>query len=131
MSSPLHKRSEKIGVRNESARGAQPHPGRSSSHSSLLFTLSSSALYFVAALTVVLIVGCGSEVAPEPAVPTATSVALVAPTATPVAPSAGRSADRAMAPNFSLPSAGGSQVSLSGLLDDHRAVVLVFYRGYF
>ena len=36
-----------------------------------------------------------------------------------------------MAPNFSLPSAGGNDVSLSGLLEDHKAVVLVFYRGYF
>ena len=82
-------------------------------------------LFFAAALAVVLIVGCGSEPAPAP---TPTAVPMVAPTAT---PSAGRSSERAMAPNFSLPSAGGSEVSLSGLLEDHKAVVLVFYRGYF
>ena len=134
MLAPLHKRSEKVGVRNESARVAQPHPGRSSSHSSLLFTLSSSALYLVATLTIVLAVACGSEPAPEPApapASTATAIALVAPTATPAAPSAESSPERSMAPNFSLPSAGGNDVSLSGLLEDHRSVVLVFYRGYF
>ena len=86
----------------------------------------------IVALAVALVVSCSPEPAPEPApVPTATSVALVAPTATPVAPSAGRSSERSMAPNFSLPSAGGNDVSLSSLLDDHKAVVLVFYRGYF
>ena len=132
MLAPLHKRSEKVGVRNESARVAQPHPGRSSSHSSLLFTLSSSTLYLVATLTIVLAVACGSESASEPApAPTATAIALVAPTATPAAPSAESSPERSMAPNFSLPSAGGNDVSLSGLLEDHRSVVLVFYRGYF
>ena len=132
MLAPLYKRSEKVGVRNESARVAQPHPGRSSSHSSLLFTLSSSALYLVATLTIVLAVACGSEPAPEPApAPTATAITLVAPTATPAAPSAESSPERSMAPNFSLPSAGGNDVSLSGLLEDHRSVVLVFYRGYF
>lgn len=89
-------------------------------------------LCLIAALAVALVVACGSDPAPEPApVPPATSVALVAPTATPAAPSAGGATDRTMAPNFSLPSAGGNDVSLSSLIDDHKAVVLVFYRGYF
>ena len=81
-------------------------------------------LYLAAALAVVLVVGCGSEPAP---VPTPTAISVAAPTATPSAPSA----ERAMAPNFSLSSAGGNKVSLSGLLEDHKAVILVFYRGYF
>ena len=85
-------------------------------------------LYLAAALAVVLVVGCGSEPAP---VPTPTAISVAAPTATPSAPSADRSAERAMAPNFSLSSAGGNKVSLSGLLEDHKAVILVFYRGYF
>ena len=89
-------------------------------------------LWLLAFLAVALVVGCSSELAPEPApIPTSTSVPTVAPAATPTAPSAGRSSERSMAPNFSLPSAGGNDVSLSGLLDDHKAVVLVFYRGYF
>ena len=88
----------------------------------------SLGLYLIAVLAVVMAVGCSSEPAPAPApAPTATTVALVAPTATPSA----ASAERSMAPNFSLPSAGGNDVSLSGLLEDHRAVVMVFYRGYF
>ena len=129
MSASLNNRSEKIGVRDESARVAQPHPGRISSHSSHPFTLSSSALYLVAALTIVLVAACGSESAPPP--PTPTAVPLAAPTATPQPPYAARTPERSMVPNFSLPSAGGNDVSLSGLLEEHRAVVLVFYRGYF
>ena len=89
-------------------------------------------MYLIAVLAVVMAVGCSSEPAPEPApLPTPTTVALVAPTATPTAPSAAGASERTMAPNFSLPSAGGNDVSLAGLLEDHRAVVLVFYRGYF
>ena len=92
-------------------------------------------LYLVAALAVVLVAGCGSQSAPSPA-PTIvpTRAPIVIPTATPAipTPASGNSAtERAMAPNFSLSSAGGSQVSLSGLLDDHKAVVIVFYRGFF
>ena len=34
------------------------------------------------------------------------------------------------APDFTLASAGGSQVALSGLLQRNRAVLLIFYRGY-
>ena len=121
MSVPIHKRSEKRVVRNESARG---------SISSLPFTRSSSALCLIVAMVVVLIVGCGSEPAPPPP-PTPTAVPTVAPTAPPQGSSVEQSTDRGMAPNFSLPSAGGNEVALSGLLEDHRSVVLVFYRGYF
>ncbi len=34
------------------------------------------------------------------------------------------------APNFTLPSADGKQISLSDRLKNSRAVVLIFYRGY-
>ena len=34
------------------------------------------------------------------------------------------------APDFTLASAGGQPVTLSKLLNDHRGVVLIFYRGY-
>ncbi len=107
-------------------------------------------LYIVSALAVALVVGCGSEPAPQPAptptagraaviraiedVPSPTAVSAAAPTATPSIPAppsgAGPSA-RSMAPNFSVPSADGDQVSLAGLLEDHQAVVIVFYRGFF
>ena len=85
-------------------------------------------LYFMAALSVVLVAGCGPSPDSSPApLPTPTAISVAAPTAAPAA----SSTDRSMAPNFSLPSAGGNEVSLSGLLEDHKAVVLVFYRGYF
>ncbi len=35
------------------------------------------------------------------------------------------------APAFTLPAADGDPVSLSDLLEDRAAVVLVFYRGFF
>ena len=35
------------------------------------------------------------------------------------------------APAFTLPAADGTSVSLSDLLDDRAAAVLVFYRGFF
>ncbi len=35
------------------------------------------------------------------------------------------------APDFSLVGAGGPPVALADVLDDHEAVVLVFYRGFF
>ena len=34
-------------------------------------------------------------------------------------------------PDFVLPDVEGSQISLSSLLDDHKHVVIVFYRGHF
>ncbi len=124
MSTPVHRSSEKRGVRNECI---------GDSVSSLLFTRSSLALYLMAALAAVLMVACSSEPAPLP--PTPTAVPTVAPTAapavTPPATPITQSTDRGMAPNFSLPSAGGNEVALSGLLEEHEAVVLVFYRGYF
>lgn len=86
-------------------------------------------LYLIAALAIGLILACSSEPAPPP--PTPATVPTVAPPATLPAPSVEQSTDRSMAPNFSLPSAGGNEVALSGLLEEHDAVVLVFYRGYF
>ena len=65
MSAPFHRRSEKKGVRPESAGDTRRFPGGRSSHSSLLFTHSLSALYLVAALTVALAVACGAEPAPR------------------------------------------------------------------
>ena len=109
-------------------------------------------LYLLATLAVVLVAGCGSEPAPAPQpaptptagrdaviraiedVPSPTAVSAAAPTATasvPAPPSGAGPSARSMAPNFSLASADGDQVALSGLLEDHEAVVLVFYRGYF
>ena len=101
----------------------------------------------IVALAAVLVVGCGSEVAPElTPVPTRDVVIkpiedVLSPTPAPAGASTGSgtpapsradsAASSSMAPNFSLASAGGNEVSLSGLLEDHRAVVLVFYRGYF
>jgi len=35
------------------------------------------------------------------------------------------------APGFSLPAAHGREVALTQLLQEHEAVVLVFYRGFF
>ncbi len=35
------------------------------------------------------------------------------------------------APAFSLPGADGQEVSLGQLLQEHEAVILVFYRGFF
>ena len=106
----------------------------------------------IVALAAVLVVGCGSEVAPEltpvptrdvvikpiedvlSPTPALSSSNVPAPTGVASAPTPSRgdsAASGSMAPDFSLPSADGDRVSLSGLLEDHRAVVLVFYRGYF
>ena len=106
----------------------------------------------IVALAAVLVVGCGSEVAPEltpvptrdvvikpiedvlSPTPALSSSNVPAPTgvaSTPTPSRADSAASGSAAPDFSLASAGGNEVSLSGLLEDHRAVVLVFYRGYF
>ena len=68
---------------------------------------------------------------PTPA-PAGASTGFTAAAQPPPTPSrADSAASGSAAPDFSLASAGGNEVSLSGLLEDHRAVVLVFYRGYF
>ena len=92
-------------------------------------------LCFVLALTVLMAIACGSE-SVTPPTPTAAPASTSAPayTATPSipAPPAGDGpAARAIAPSFSLPSAQGDQVSLSALIEEYQAVVLVFYRGFF
>ena len=43
----------------------------------------------------------------------------------------GVSVDDERAPAFTLPAADGEPVSLSDLLEDRAAAVLVFYRGFF
>ena len=57
--------------------------------------------------------------------PTSTPT-VAASTATPVA-----TPESLRAPEFSLPSADGGTVSLSGLLDGKDGAALVFYRGFF
>ena len=79
-------------------------------------------------------------------VPTSTPVAQPSPVPTPTAtdptptaapepsPASGSEdseAGRLPAPDFTLPSASGGSVTLTGLLEDSRGVVLVFYRGFF
>ena len=54
--------------------------------------------------------------------PTSTPTATAPPSATP---------ESLRAPEFSLPSADGGTVSLSGLLDGKDGAALVFYRGFF
>ena len=89
-------------------------------------------LSLVAALVVALVAACGSEPEPSPPPTVAPTVApLVMPTATPAPTPAARTQESAKAPDFSLTSADGEQVSLSGLLEEHQAVVMVFYRGFF
>ena len=39
--------------------------------------------------------------------------------------------DRESAPAFTLPAVDGTSVSLSDLLEDRAAAVLLFYRGFF
>ena len=41
------------------------------------------------------------------------------------------SVDVGRAPEFTLPAADGTSVSLSDLLDNRAAAVLLFYRGFF
>ena len=55
---------------------------------------------------------------------TATLIALVGCRSNPVSTGG-------QAPEFTLPAADGTSVSLSDLLDDRAAAVLLFYRGFF
>ena len=77
---------------------------------------------------------------PEPSpVPTPTAAAAPTPTAatnpspepSPASESNESGAGRLPAPDFTLPSASGGSVTLTGLLEDSKGVVLVFYRGFF
>ena len=61
--------------------------------------------------------------------PTAISTATVAAATATAAPSG--TPESLRAPGFSLPSAYGGTVSLSGLLDGKDGAALVFYRGFF
>ena len=74
---------------------------------------------------------------PEPS-PVPTPTAAAAPAATnpspepsPASESKESGAGRLPAPDFTLPSASGGSVTLTGLLEDSKGVVLVFYRGFF
>ena len=55
---------------------------------------------------------------------TATLIALVGCNSNPVSTGG-------QAPEFTLPAADGTSVSLSDLLDNRAAAVLLFYRGFF
>ena len=96
-----------------------------------------AGLSLVAAMAIAVLPACGPEPAREP-----TPVPTVAPTVAPPVPTprppetptpvpSPEGPDRPAAPNFSLPAAAGGEVALAGLLEEHKAVVLVFYRGYF
>ena len=61
--------------------------------------------------------------------PTAISTATAAAATSTAPPSA--TPESLRAPGFSLPSAYGGTVSLSGLLDGKDGAALVFYRGFF
>ena len=109
---------------------------------------------FVTLAALFTVVGCGSE--PEPSgdtarfpvptetvpaistpaptytpVPTPTAAAQPSPEPSPASGSKDSDADRLPAPDFTLPSASGGSVTLTGLLEDSKGVVLVFYRGFF
>ncbi len=75
-----------------------------------------AALAAAAFLLALVAVACGAESTPS-----------AAPTSEPTPPSQGK----VFAPDFTLASAAGGDVSLAGLLEENRAVVLVFYRGFF
>ena len=81
-----------------------------------------------------------AQPSPEPSpVPTATAAAAPTPTAatnpspepSPASESKESDAGSLPAPDFTLPSASGGSVTLTGLLEDSKGVVLVFYRGFF
>ena len=95
----------------------------------LIYMLTSAALVAFAGLA---LGGCGGG-AREPSPPAAAPTqAVVAPTQQPAPePPAPSSSDTLAAPDFSLPSADGSAVSLAALMQGRAATVLVFYRGFF
>ena len=88
-------------------------------------------LYLVAALTAFMAMACGSESVSPPTPTAAPTPASTATPSIPAPPAGDGPAARAIAPDFSLPSAQDDQVSLSALIGEHQAVVLVFYRGFF
>lgn len=105
-----------------------------------------AVLLLLAGLACALFLACGGESAPqtEAPSPTATSPARPqesSPTSTPLPPTSApaptptsdpTAADPApRAPGFSLVSGVGNRVTLDQLLNEHDAVVLVFYRGFF
>ena len=63
--------------------------------------------------------------------PTPTAAAKPSPDPSPASGSKDSDADRLPAPDFTLPSASGGSVTLTGLLEDSKGAVLVFYRGFF
>ena len=63
--------------------------------------------------------------------PTPTAAANPSPGPSPASSSEGSEAGRLPAPDFTLPSASGGSVRLATLLEDSKAAVLVFYRGFF
>ena len=72
------------------------------------------------------------EPSPEPSpVPTPATTASPSSEPSPSSTSDGSKKVRLPAPDFTLPSASGSSVKLSDLLEDSKGVVMVFYRGFF
>ena len=70
---------------------------------------------------------------PAPPTPTPTLTPALTPIPSTFSPGDRSNGSRAprMAPGFSLASAFGERVVLQDLLEEHEAVVLVFYRGFF
>ena len=69
--------------------------------------------------------------APPTATVTVAATAQTPPTSTPTVAASTATPESLRAPEFSLPSADGGTVSLSGLLDGKDGAALVFYRGFF
>ena len=67
---------------------------------------------------------------PTPAPAATTQAQTPTPAAVATAPPGG-TPESLRAPEFSLPSADGGTVSLSGLLNEREGAALVFYRGFF
>ncbi len=75
-------------------------------------------LYGVALVVLVFLVGAGCSSREEDSTPDFT-------------PAAADSREAEIAPDFTLAAADGREVALTQLLQEHEAVVLVFYRGFF